>query len=80
MPSDGPDRGRGAGAPGRSRNCLTPLCAPSIPRSMRPRFRTERAVTNAVLEAIRTRRRVVWALIEVPVDRALVEEMLKAVR
>jgi nitroreductase len=36
-------------------------------------------VTNAVLEAIRTRR-VARALTNAPVDRALVEEMLKAAR
>jgi len=36
-------------------------------------------VTNAVLEAIRTRR-VARALIDAPIDRALVEEMLKAAR
>jgi nitroreductase len=36
-------------------------------------------VTNAVLEAIRTRR-VARALTEAPLDRALVEEMLKAAR
>jgi len=36
-------------------------------------------VTNAVLEAIRTRR-VARALIDTPIDRALVEEMLKAAR
>jgi nitroreductase len=36
-------------------------------------------VTNAVLEAIRTRR-VARALTDAPVDRALVEEMLKAAR
>jgi nitroreductase len=36
-------------------------------------------VTNAVLEAIRTRR-VARALTDAPIDRALVEEMLKAAR
>src|SRR5262249_57997947 len=74
---------RGRAALGRPDQVFCPARhrLPRPGRSPRRPFwwRPEGAVTNAVLEAIRTRR-VVRALTDAPIDRAQVEEVLKAAR